>query len=145
LAKGAYVHATASSDTQDLLRELGISALIDYTTVRFEDVVRDIDVVFDTVGGTLQARSFHVLKPGGIYVTPTGQPDGEAAQARGVRASGMMAQADPAQLREITALIDAGVVKPVVSKVLPLAEAAAAHALLDAGHIRGKIVLRVAG
>jgi NADPH:quinone reductase-like Zn-dependent oxidoreductase len=65
------------------------------------------------------------------------------AAARGVRATFMLAQANPAQLAEIAQLIDAGKVKPVISTVLPLAEARKAHALLEAGHTRGKIVLRV--
>ncbi len=143
LARGARVLTTAGSDKLALLRDLGVAEAIDYTTTRFEDVVRDVDVVFDTVGGDLTERSFAVLTGGGIYVTPAGQPDPEAATGRGVRASGMMAQADLADLAEIASLIDAGTVKPVVSTVLPLAEARQAHELLEAGHTRGKIVLRV--
>lgn len=143
VAKGARVLATAGSDKIALLRELGVAEAIDYTATRFEDVARDVDVVFDTVGGELLERSLAVLKQGGILVTPAGQPDAEAATARGVRASGMMAQANTAQLTEIARLIDAGTVKPVVSTVLPLAEARQAHETLEAGHTRGKIVLRV--
>jgi len=143
LVKGARVLATAGSDKQALLRELGVAEPIDYTTTRFEDVARDVDVVFDTVGEELLERSFSVLKDGGIYVTPAGQPDAEAPTARGVRASGLMTQANSAQLSEIAGLIDAGRVKPVVSTVLPLAGARRAHELLEAGHMRGKIVLRV--
>ncbi len=141
--KGARVLATAGSDKLALLRDLGVAEAIDYATTRFEDVARDIDVVFDTVAGELTERSFTVLKPGGIYVTPAGQPDPEAAAGRGVRARGMLAQANPTDLTDIANLIDAGTVKPVVSTVLPLAEARQAHELLEAGHTRGKIVLRV--
>jgi NADPH:quinone reductase-like Zn-dependent oxidoreductase len=137
------VLATAGSDKLALLRDLGVAEAIDYTTTRFEDVARDVDVVFDTVGGDLTERSLAVLKGGGIYVTPAGQPDAETAARRGVRASGMMAQTNPADLTEIASLIDAGTVKPVVSTVLPLAEARQAHELLETGHTRGKIVLRV--
>lgn len=144
LAKGARVLATAGSDKIALLRDLGVTEAIDYTTTRFEDVARDVDVVFDTArGGELTERSLAVLKPGGIYVSPAAQLDAEAGKAQGVRATGMMSQANPAQLREIAALIDAGTVKPVVSRVLPLAEAQQAHELLEGGHVRGKIVLRV--
>ncbi len=142
-AKGARVLATAESNKLALLRDLGVAAAIDYTTTRFEDVARDVDVVFDTVAGDLTERSFAVLKPGGIYVTPAGQPDPEAAAGRGVRASGMFTQANPADLTDIASVIDAGTVTPVVSTVLPLAEARRAHELLEAGHLRGKIVLRV--
>ena len=141
-AKGARVLGTAGSDKLALLRDLGVAEAIDYTTTRFEDVARDIDVVFDTVGGELTERSFAVLKPGGIYVTPAGQPDPEVAAGRGVHASFMLVQANPADLIEIASLINAGTVKPVVSTVLPLAEARRAHELLEAGHLRGKIVLR---
>ena len=143
IANGARVLATAGSDKIGLLRDLGVAEAIDYTTTRFEDVVGDVDVVFDTVGGELVERSLSVLKAGGIYVTLAGQPDTEAATARGVRASGMMTQANSAQLSEIAGLIDAGKVKPVVSRVLSLAEVRQAHELLEAGHARGKIVLRV--
>ena len=142
-AKGARVLATAESDKLALLRDLGVAEAIDYTTTRFEDVARDIDVVFDTVAGELTERSFAVLKPGGIYVTPAGQPDPEAAAQRGVRASFFLTQANTTDLTDIASLIDAGTVKPVVSTVLPLAEARQAHELLEAGHMRGKIVLRV--
>jgi NADPH:quinone reductase-like Zn-dependent oxidoreductase len=142
-AKGARVLATAGSDKIALLRDLGVAEAIDYTSTRFEDVARDVDVVFDTVAGDLTERSLAVLKPGGIYVTPAGQPDAEAAAARGVRASGMLAQAHATDLTAIASLIDAGTVKPVVSTVLPLAAARQAHELLEAGHTRGKIVLRV--
>jgi NADPH:quinone reductase-like Zn-dependent oxidoreductase len=143
LVKGARVLATAGGDKIALLREVGVTEAIDYTTTHFEDVARDVDVVFDTVGGELTERSFTVLKRRGIYVSPAVQLDAEAGKAQGVRASGMMSQANPAQLREIAALIDAGTVKPVVSTVLPLAEARRAHELLEASHTRGKIVLRV--
>jgi NADPH:quinone reductase-like Zn-dependent oxidoreductase len=142
-ALGARVLATAGSDKIALLGDLGVAEAIDYTTTRFEDVVRDVDVVFDTVGGELVERSFTVLKPGGMYVSPAAQLDAEAGKASGVRASGMTTQANSADLSEIAGLIDAGKVKPVVSTVLPLAEARQAHELLEAGHACGKIVLRV--
>jgi NADPH:quinone reductase-like Zn-dependent oxidoreductase len=144
-AKGVRVLATAGSDKLDLLRDLGVAEPIDYTTTRFEDVVGKVDAVFDTVGGDLVERSFAVVKPGGAYVSPAAQLDAEAGKAQGIRATGMMNQANPAQFREIAALIDAGKVKPVISRVLPLAEARQAHTLLEAGHTRGKIVLQVIG
>jgi NADPH:quinone reductase-like Zn-dependent oxidoreductase len=141
--QGARVLGTASSDKVAFLRELGVSEAIDYTTTRFEDVARDIDVVLDTIGGEVAERSWAVLRPGGTLVTLAGQPDQAAAAARGVRGLGVMTQAKVADLTEIAALIDAGHVKPIVSTVLPLAEAHAAHELMERGHARGKIVLRV--
>jgi NADPH:quinone reductase-like Zn-dependent oxidoreductase len=137
VAKGARVLGTAAGDKLDLLRELGVAEAIDSTTTRFEDVVRDVEVVLATVGDDVIERSWGVLKPGGILVTPAGQIDAEAAAARGVRGTGMMTQPNPAQLTEIADLIDAGKVKPVVSTVLPLAETRRAHELGDAGYARG--------
>ena len=141
--KGARVLGTAASDKLDLLRDLGVAEAIDYTTTRFEDMVHDVDVVLATVGGEVIDRSWSVLKPGGVLVTPAGQVDADAAAARGVRGTGMMTQPNSAQLTEIARLIDAGRVKPVVSAVIPLADARKAHELSDGGHARGKIVLRV--
>jgi len=143
VAQGARVIGTAATDKLELLRELGVAQAIDYTTTRFENVAHDVDVVLATVGGDVIDRSWAVLKPGGILVTPAGQVDADAAAARGVRGTGMMTQPNSAQLTEIAALIDAGKVQSVVSTVLPLAEAARAHELGDRGHARGKIVLRV--
>jgi NADPH:quinone reductase-like Zn-dependent oxidoreductase len=143
IQQGARVLGTASSDKVELLRELGVAEVIDYTTTRFEDVARDVDVVLDTIGGEVAERSWAVLRPAGTLVTLAGQPDQAAAAARGVRGLGVMAQAKVADLTEIAALIDARRVKPIVSTVLPLAEARAAHELMERGHARGKIVLRV--
>ena len=142
-AKGAHVIVTEDGSKAEFLRGLGAAEVIDYTTTRFEEVAHDVDVVLDLVGGEVQARSLAVLKPGGILVTTMGQPDADAASARGVRASGMLTQANPAQLREIAGLIDAGTIRPIVAQVFPLAEAAQAHMALDAGNARGKLVLRV--
>jgi len=145
VAKGARVIGTAAGDKLDLVRELGAAEVSDYTRTRFEDVVRDVDVVLATVGGEVIERSWGVLKPGGILVTTVGQIDAEAVASRGVRGTRIEGQPNSAQLTEIAALIDAGTVKPVVSTVLPLTEAAQAHALAGSGHARGKIVLQVVG
>ena len=142
--QGARVLASASTGKADYLSKLGVSEMIDYTTTRFEDVARGIDVVVDLVGGDVTGRSLDVLKPGGTLVTPIGQPDQAAAAARGVTAISMFAQANVADLTEIAALIDAGLVQTSVSNVFPLAEARAAQELLERGHMQGKIVLRVA-
>jgi len=122
-------------------RVLGAAEAIDYATTRFEDVARDVDVVLDAIGGEVAERSGAVLRPGGTYVTPAGRPD--QAAARGMRGIGIMAQSNAADLTEIAALVDAGRMKPIISTVLPLTEARAAHELVECGHARGKIVLRV--
>lgn len=143
-AKGAHVIGTASAHNADFLRELGADEVIDYTATRFEDVVHDVDVVFDTIGGDTQQRSWGVLKKGGILASVVPPPPSEdAAREHGVRGQFLSSHPSGAQLAEIAGLIDAGQVKPIVDKVLPLAEARQAHELSQSHHTRGKIVLRV--
>ena len=142
-AKGARVIGTASERNHEFLRSIGADEVIDYRTTRFEDVVRDVDVVLDAVGGETLERSYAVVKKGGIVVTIAGRPSEEKAAASGVRATWRLVRPDGEQLAEIARMIEAGTVRPVVSEVFPLAEAATAHERSQAGHTRGKIVLRV--
>ena len=143
-ARGAWVIGTASTKNQAFLRELGVDQAIDYQKTRFEDVVRDVDVVLDTIGGDTQERSFKVLKKGGILVSIVQPPSEEQAAKYGVRALFYGAHASSSDLAEIAKLIDNGKVKTVVETVLPLAEARRAHELSESGHARGKIVLKTA-
>ena len=142
--KGAYVIGTASSKNHRLLNDLGVDQAVDYRKTRFEDVVRDVDVVLDTVGGETQERSFKVLKKGGILVSLVQPPSQEFATKYGVRALFHGGRARSSDLAQIAKLIDDGKVKTIVETVLPLAEARRAHELSEAGHVRGKIVLKVA-
>src|SRR5215467_1393711 len=142
--RGAFVAGTASARNHNFLRQLGADQPIDYTTVRFEDVARDFDVVLDTMAGETRARSWGVLKKGGILVTILGQPSQEDAKAHGVRGAGIFVQPHPEQLAEIATLVDSGKLKPHIEAVFPLAEAAKAHQLGETNRVSGKIVLRVA-
>jgi NADPH:quinone reductase-like Zn-dependent oxidoreductase len=141
--KGAWVAGTASGRNQEFLRQLGVDQPVNYETTRFEDVVHGVDVVVDSMAGETRERSWQVLKPGGILVTLLGQGALEEAAAHGVRGAGLLVQANPAQLAEIAGLVDSGKFKVFVDAVFPLAEAAKAHELIETGHARGKIVLRV--
>jgi NADPH:quinone reductase-like Zn-dependent oxidoreductase len=143
--KGAGVIGTASAGNESFLRELGAGEVIDYRTKKFEEAVRDVDVVLDTIGGETQRRSWEVLKKGGILVSTLGISSPEGAEEQGVRGEGILVHPDAGQLTQIAALIDAGNLKPVVSTVLSLAEAARAHELSQTGHVRGKIVLQAGG
>src|SRR6185312_12489101 len=98
--KGATVLTTVSERDLDFARELGADRAIDYRRERFEEIARDIDVVFDLVGGETQDRSWSVLKPGGSLVSTLGQPSPELAAQRKVRATGYIAQPNAAQLAE---------------------------------------------
>lgn len=141
--KGAYVIGTASSQNQAFIRELGVDQPIDYQATRFEDVVHDIDVVLDLIGGETQQRSWKVLRKGGILVSTVQPPAADIAASHGVRAGFTIRQASGSDLAEITKLVDAGKLKVFVDTVLPLAEARHAHEMSQTGHTRGKIVLKV--
>ena len=142
-ARGARVIATASAVNIGLAMELGADQFIDYTKTRFEDVVEDVDAVFDTIGGDTQERSWQVLKPGGILVSVVNPPSKETAAARGVRSAFVFIQPSGEQLAAIARLIDDGRMKPIIHAVLPLTEARQAHVISQGGHARGKIVLRI--
>jgi NADPH:quinone reductase-like Zn-dependent oxidoreductase len=143
--RGAKVIATGSARNEGFLRELGADEFVDYTRQRFEDVVHDVDAVLDTIGGETQSRSWKVLKPGGVLASIVSPPSEAEARTHLARAAFVSAQADMALLDEITHLIDGKLLKPVLADVLPLAQARQAQELSQAGHVRGKIVLDVAG
>lgn len=139
---GAHVIGTASAHNHDFLRQLGADEMIDYNVTRFEEVVHDIDLVFDIVGGETLWRSRNVLKPGGKLRTIADSSAPEIAANYGIDASGF--EIHPpfgAVLREIAGLVDNGHLKPVVSTVLPFQEVQQAHRLSEGRHVRGKIVL----
>ncbi len=141
--KGANVIGTASPNNAQFLKELGADEVIDYHNTKFEDVVHDADIVLDLIGGDTQKRSWKVLKNGGILISTVGLSSPEEASRYGVKAVNFLSRPDGKELRQIGKLIDQGIVKPVVTNVLPLKEAAKAHELSQSGHIRGKIVLKV--
>jgi NADPH:quinone reductase-like Zn-dependent oxidoreductase len=142
--KDAYVIGTASGRNQSFLLDMGVDEPIDYEKMRFEDLVRDVDVVFDTIGGDTQKRSWKVLKKGGILVSIAASPTAEEAARGGVRQAFIFMTPNGSELTEIAGLVDSGKLKPIVETVLPLADARRAHELSQTGHTRGKIVLRVA-
>ena len=143
---GLEVFATASAKDLDYVRELGAGTAIDYRETPFEDVVRAVDIVLDTVGGDTCVRSIGVLKPGGMLVSVVSSPMPEdmAAQA-GVRAVYFIVDVTTDRLHTIAELFDSKKLVPQVGTVLPLADAQVAHQMLaGAPHGRGKIVLHVA-
>jgi NADPH:quinone reductase-like Zn-dependent oxidoreductase len=143
-AKGAKVIATASTANQDLLKQLGADVAIDYTKTKFEDVAKDVDVVFDTVGRDTLARSYPIVKKGGIITTIVSRPDPAQIEKLGIRGASIFSHPDGNELAEITKLIEAGKIKPVVGQVLPLTEAVKASQQAETHHTRGKLVLKIA-
>ena len=162
-AFGAYVAATASTRNQDLLHELGADLAIDYSGEKIDKVRLKFDLVLDGVGESVWAESFRALKIGGRLVTlavpipeqPTSKLRFFVTAIRGV-ASGVargllggkqlsMMRVKPrgGELEKISALIEAGKIRPVVEKVFALEQIAEAHRLSEAGHVRGKLVIRI--
>src|SRR5882757_6633180 len=143
-ARGARVIATASTANQDLLKQLGADVAVDYTKTKFEDVARDVDAVLDPVGKETLARSYGVVKKGGIVMSLVARPDPVELKKREIRGAGISVHPDAEDLTEIAQLIDAGKIKPTVTQVLPLSEAIAAQQQAATHHTRGKVVLRIA-
>jgi NADPH:quinone reductase-like Zn-dependent oxidoreductase len=145
-ARGAYVIGTASAGKHEYLRSIGVDEPVDYTAVDFAEVVRDVDVVLDTVGGETGVRSLRVLRPGGVVVSilPVGSEEFyDEAERLGVRAVRMLVDADRAGMRAIADLVEKGALRPTIAETFPLADAAKAHALGDTGRTTGKLVLVV--
>jgi NADPH:quinone reductase-like Zn-dependent oxidoreductase len=147
---GAHVIATTSSPNVSWLRSLGAAEVVDYTTTRFEDVVRDVDVVIDLIGNVHDdtgSRSLKVLRPGGLIVNaptgswPTFQDEIAVANVRG---TDFKVAPDGNALAVICRLLESSNVRVHVDKIFPLDQVAEAHRVLEAGHTRGKIVLKVA-
>ena len=133
------VIATAFSDALAYVQALGADRVIDVNTSRFEEVLTDVDVVLDTIGGDTQDRSFAVLEPGGVLVSAVAPPDQQKAARHGVRALFFLVDVSSGRLEQLAALIDAGDLTTSVGEVLPLAEARTAHEMLAGKpHKRGE-------
>lgn len=162
-AFGALVAATASTRNQDLLRELGADLPIDYTREKFESKLSGYDIVLDGVGKAVWGRSFKVLRVGGRLVTltapipekPSGRVSFFGSAIAGVTAGTIRGLATGKRLlvtsvkprggdlEKITALIEAGKIRPVVGQAFPLEQIAEAHRVSETGHARGKIVVKI--
>nr|WP_131772704.1 MULTISPECIES: NADP-dependent oxidoreductase [Protofrankia] len=145
-ARGAYVIGTAQKGKHGFLRGLGADELIDYTTVDFAAVARDIDVVLDPISDDYGPRSLDTLRPGGLLIDVRGTgPDRgvvrEQAQARGLRFVEFGFTPSGVDLESIAKLVERGRLRAAIDRVLPLRDAAKAHELSETNRVRGKIVL----
>ncbi len=165
---GAEVTTTASPRGKALVERLGADVVIDYTTQRFEDQLRDMDSVFDLLGGETLKRSFAVVKRGGKVVSVAGMPEPETArkdlgrglvlralfwllsyslraEARrhGVSYRYLFMHPSGPELAELGGLIQDGKLEPVIDRVFPFAEIGEAFAYLEAGRAKGKVVVRM--
>lgn len=143
--KGAYVIAVASEKQESILRKLGADKFIDYTKETADEVVSDVDLVVDCVGGPATGRFLKTLKTGGALfpIFPLGFSGAEEAKKSGVTVSATQVRSNGTQLSELASLIDNGTIKVIIDSVFPLADARKAHERAAKGHIQGKIALTV--
>jgi NADPH:quinone reductase-like Zn-dependent oxidoreductase len=142
---GATVIATCSQRNADLVRGLGAQEVIAYDKTAFEQRVREVDVVFDVIGGDVHRRSYSVLKPGGMMICLAAEPYQDQSAHYGVKVVAPQVLSDPAALTAIVELVAAGELNPCVEQVLPLSDFAKAHEMSQSGHARGKTVLTLIG
>ncbi|GIO25397.1 NADP-dependent oxidoreductase [Ornithinibacillus bavariensis] len=141
---GAYVCTTASPKNHELLRSLGADNIIDYHTTNFKDVLRDIDLVFDTIGGEIQNDSFHVLKENtGRLISIVGEPDQDRAREKNVIAKSIWLNPNGQQLSILAKLLEEREMKSIVGNTFPLTQKGVydAHTLSETGHAAGKIII----
>jgi len=165
---GAHVATTTGTANTGWVKNLGADVVIDYKRDDFEKVLRDYDVVLDSLGGQTLEKSLRVLRPGGIVIGIAGPPDpGFAreiganrvvrlatvllsgrtrlhARRRHVRYSFLFMKASGQQLRAIAALVDAGTIRPVIDRVFPFESAKDAMAYAESGRAKGKVVVTMA-
>jgi NADPH:quinone reductase-like Zn-dependent oxidoreductase len=164
---GATVATTTSTANVDLVKSLGADIVIDYRKENFETVLRDYDLVLNSLGKDVLEKSLQVLKPGGRLISISGPPDPgfakdlgsgwmlrqlmrllshgirKKARRRGVTYAFVFMRAQGEQLRAITALIDAGIIRPVIDKVLPFAALAEGLAYIETGRAKGKVIVEI--
>lgn len=164
---GAFVATTTSTGNVDWVKDLGADVVIDYTKQDFATALHDYDVVLNSLGDEVLNRSLQVLKPGGQLISISGPPTPEFAtnqglswplkqglrllsygirknaRKRGISYAFVFMRANGAQLHEISSLIEAGSVRPVVDRIFSLASTADALAYLDQGRAKGKVIVKV--
>jgi NADPH:quinone reductase-like Zn-dependent oxidoreductase len=141
---GATVITTASASNHDYVRKLGADRVIDYRAEDFTKLVTDCDMVFDTVGGEVQPRSYEVLKPGGRFVWIAPGPAGYKPSRTDVETRRPAVTRDRAHLERMLDLLDKGAVWPPEITRYAMSDAAEAHRVSEARHLRGKLILEVA-
>lgn len=142
-ARGAHVTATASAGKMALVRGLGADEVIDYHAQDVAKAARDMDVVFDTMGGAVQEASWASLKPGGILVSIAAPPPADRASAEGKRSAFVFIKPSAPILRDLAVMVDASLIRPLIGAEFSLNDAAKAQEFSEGGHATGKIVLYV--
>lgn len=146
--KGAKVITTTSTRNVALLRDLGADVVIDYTRQDFREVVKDVDVVLDTIGEDVLKHAFEVVRRGGVVVSlpaqkGVGELGEQLAPRYGVTFSLPLVHISGEQMAAMASLFEASQLKTHLEAVFPLHDVAQAHQLIESGHVRGKVVLTV--
>lgn len=142
--RGAYIIGTGSGANEEFVRQSGADEYIDYTTTSFENVLSNIDVVFDTVGGDYPIRALSVIKDGGKIVGIAGGITDELkekARAKNIQAISYLVHSSGTDMKELASLLESGVIKPYISREFHLDEIRQAHLQIETGKTRGKIVV----
>lgn len=142
--RGAKVIGTASAKSMERVKGYGADQVLDYEADRFEDSVKEVDAVLDTVGGAVQQRSYAVLKDGGTLVAINQPPSEEEAKRHHVKASMLITETSAGSLQTVAGMVDDGTITPCVGKVYPLSEVAQAWRDVQSNGIEGKVVFAVA-
>jgi len=164
---GAFVATTTSAENKELVKNLGADLIIDYKTEDFETILKDYDLVLNSQDSKTLEKSLRILKPHGKVISISGPPDAEFANEAGlswflkiamrllsfsirrkakklnVNYSFLFMRAEGSQLNEITSLIEAGIIKPVIDKVFPFEQTNEAMAYVESGRAKGKVVIKV--
>jgi len=140
---GAHVAATVRANDMQYVKELGADEIIDYQTQNFDELLHDYDAVYDTVGGETYARSFKVLKKGGIIVSMLEQPNQELMKQFGARALIRMVQVNRERLTKLAQWVDQNNIRVNVDRTFLLEEAGKALDYQKEEHPRGKVVLEI--
>lgn len=140
---GAHVIGTVSIKNVEAAHKLGMDEVIEHPTIHFEEIVGEVDLVFDTVGGDRLQRSPSVVRPGGRLVSVASEPSQEEAAVRGIKAHYFIVEPNSEELVELAKLIDNGNLYPSIAEVFPLANARQAFERSLSPHTAGKIVLRI--
>jgi len=164
---GATVATTTSTANVDLVKSLGADVVVDYKKQEFETVLRDYDVVLDSLGGKALEKGIQVLRPGGKIIGIAGPPDPDfakelganfvlglvmrllsrsirkKAKSRGTNYSFLFMKANGAQLEDLASLIDAGVIRPIIDKVFPFSQTKDAMEYVQTGRAKGKVVIKL--
>jgi alcohol dehydrogenase len=140
---GAYVATTVGTKDVEFVKKLGADEVIDYKTQKFEELLKDFDAVYDTVGGETADKSLDVLKSGGMIVSMLKQEESEKLKKKNIKAVYLHTMVTTERLQKLAGIVDSGKIKIQIDKVFPLNQAKDAFAYQEESHPRGKVVLSI--